>query len=367
MPALPLAPSDLTPEWLTATLRGAGHLGAASVVSARVEAIGQGVGVLCQLARIALAYDRPAPGAPARLVAKLPTTDPQTRGMVSLFRFYEREVRFYQELAPSVALATPRCWAGALDADSGDFALLLEDLGGERVVDQLAGATAADAALVVDEISALHAAWWGDPRLAELAWLPPVDSDVNRMGLGLYPTAWASFLDRFGDAVSPEARAYGDRLGDRVLPLLEEVGDGPQTVCHGDLRLDNVFFRATPPTDGAARPVTFIDWQIAGRAVGTYDVAYFVSQSLAADVRRGCERDLLARYHGALVAGGVRGYDFAQCEADYRRAVVFCFVYPVMAGGLGDLGNARGRALAAAMAARSATALSDWNASELLG
>jgi hypothetical protein len=376
MPALPLALSDLTPEWLTTTLRGAGHLDDASVVSARVEPIGQGVGVLCQLARIALAYDRAAPGAPARLVAKLPTTDPQTRGMVSLFRFYEREVRFYQALAPSVALATPRCWAGALDAESGDFALLLEDLGGQRVVDQLAGGTATDAALVVDEISALHAAWWGDPRLAELAWLPPVNSDVNRMGLGLYPTAWASFLDRFGDAVSPAARAYGDRLGDRVLPLLEEIADGPPTVCHGDLRLDNVFFRAPAPSEGAApagaprvggaRPVTFIDWQIAGRAVGTYDVAYFVSQSLAADVRRGCERDLLARYHAALVAGGVRGYDFAQCEADYRRAVVFCFVYPVMAGGLGDLSNERGRALATAMAERSATALSDWNAGELL-
>lgn len=358
--ALPEGPSDLTPEWLTAALRDAGHLGDASVVSARVEGVGQGVGVLCQLARIALAYDRPAPGAPARLVAKLPTTDPQTRGMVSLFRFYEREVRFYQELAPSVAVATPRCWAAALDAESGDFALLLDDLGGARAVDQLAGGSAADAALVVDEISALHAAWWGDPRLAELPWLPPVNSDVNRMGLGLYPTAWASFLDRFGDAVSPAARAYGERLGDRVLALLEAVADGPQTVCHGDLRLDNLFF-------GAARPVTFIDWQIAGRAVGTYDVAYFVSQSLAPDVRRACERDLLARYHAALVAGGVRGYDFAQCEADYRRAVVFCFVYPVMAGGLGDLGNERGRALAIAMAERSAAALSDWNAPEVLG
>ena len=357
-PAIPLALSDLTPAWLTAALRDGGHLGDASVVSARVEAIGQGVGVLCQLARIALDYDRPVPGAPARVVAKLPTADPQTRGMVSLFRFYEREVRFYRELAPALALATPRCWASAWDAESGDFALLLDDLG-DRVGDQLAGCSAAEAALVVDQLSGLHAAWWGSPRLAELPWLPPVDSEVNRMGLGLYPQAWASFLDRFGGAVSPVARAYGERLGDRVLPLLDEIAGGPQTVCHGDVRLDNLFF--------GARSLTFIDWQIAGRAVGTYDVAYFLSQSLAPDVRRGCERDLLARYHAALVAGGVRGYDFAQCEADSRRAVVFCFVYPVMAGGLGDLGNARGRALATAMAERSAAALSDWNAGELLG
>lgn len=363
-PAIPLALSDLTPSWLTGALRAAGHLDASAVASARVEAIGQGVGVLCQLARIAIEYDRPAPAAPATLVAKLPTADLQTRGMVSLFRFYEREVRFYRELAPWVDLATPRCYASAFDADSGDFALLLEDLGADRIGDQLAGCSAQDAALVVDEIARLHAAWWGHPRLAELPWLPPVDSEVNRMGLGLYPQAWAIFLDRFGAAMSPALRAIGDRLGDQLMSLLDEVAGGPQTVCHGDLRLDNVFFRAQ---GDEARPLTLIDWQIAGRAVGTYDVAYFVSQSLATGVRRACERALLARYHAALVAGGVRGYDFARCEADYRRAVLFCFVYPVMAGGLGDLSNERGRALAAAMAERSAAALADWNAEELLG
>ena len=362
-PAIPLAPTDLTPAWLTGALRDAGALGAAAVASARVEPIGQGVGVLCQLARVALAYDRPAPGAPSSLVAKLPTADAQTRGMVSLFRFYEREVRFYRELAASVDLATPRCYASAFDPERGDFALLLEDLGADRLGDQLAGGSAADAALVVDEICRLHAAWWEHPRLAELPWLPPVDSEVNRMGLGLYPTAWASFLDRFGDAVSPEMRAIGERLGGRLLALLEEVARGPQTVCHGDLRLDNLFFRARP---GGGPPLALVDWQIAGRAVGTYDVAYFLSQSLGPEVRRSCEHALLARYHAALVAGGVRGYDFARCVDDYRRAVVFCFVYPVMAGGLGDLSNERGRALATAMAARSAAALADWNADELL-
>lgn len=60
------------------------------------------------------------------------------------------------------------------------------------------------------------------------------------------------------------------------------------------------------------------------------------------------------------------GQGFEQCLADYRRAVLFCFVYPVMAGGLGDLSNERGHALAATMAERSAAAILDWNALELL-
>jgi hypothetical protein len=361
--AIPRALSDLTPAWLTEALARSGLLDRAVVAFAEVQPIGQGVGVLCQLGRVTLGYDRPAPGAPASAVAKIPTADPQTRGMASIFRFYEREVRFYEELAPAVSLATPRCYASAFDPDSGDFALLLEDLGAERLGDQLAGCSTTDAALVVEELTALHAAWWEDPRLEELPWLPAIDHEVNKMGLGLYPQAWASFLERFGAGVTPAVRALGERLGARVVGLLEELGGGPRTVCHGDVRLDNVFFGARPGT----RPLTLIDWQITGRGVGTYDVAYFLSQSLSVATRRACERDLLARYHAALVRGGVRGYDFAQCVEDYRRAVLFCFVYPVMAGGLGDLSNDRGRALAAAMAERSAAALLDWKAQELLG
>ncbi|GIT00780.1 MAG: hypothetical protein CM1200mP26_24920 [Acidimicrobiales bacterium] len=39
---------------------------------------------------------------------------------------------------------------------------------------------------------------------------------------------------------------------------------GPTTLCHGDFRLDNLFFR---PGDGGPE-VTAIDWQICVRTAG---------------------------------------------------------------------------------------------------
>lgn len=357
IPAIPTALNALTPAWLTEALRPSG---AAAITAVRVEPVGQGQGVLCQLARLALTHDGEAPGAPRTLVAKIASAEPQTRGMVSLFRFYEREVRFYEELAGALPVATPRCYFSAFDAESGDFVLLLEDLGAARIGDQLASCTAAEAALVVDEACKLHAAWWGSPRLAEIGWMPAINDPVNKLGLGLYPQAWSIFVERFGDRVPAEVRGAGEHLGPRIPDLLDGLAAGTATICHGDLRLDNLFF------GGAGAPLTLIDWQIAGRGVGTYDVAYFMSQSLTPEVRRACEQDVLRRYHASLLERGVRGYGFEQCLADYRRAVLFCFVYPVMAGGLGDLSNERGHALAAAMASRSAAAILDWNALELL-
>jgi hypothetical protein len=360
MTTIPTTLDRLTPSWLTEALAAGGRVGAPRVTAASVAPVGQGVGVLCQLARVTLAYDGAPAGAPATLVAKLATAEPQTRGMVSLFRFYEREVRFYDELAAGVPVATPRCFFSAFDPASGDFVLLLEDLGGARIGDQLAACTPEEAALVVDEASKLHAAWWRSPRLGGIPWMPAINDEVNKLGLGLYPQAWGIFLERFGAGLPAAMRAGGERLGAHIPALLDGLAVDSPTVCHGDLRLDNLFFGA-----GAAA-LTLIDWQIAGRGIGTYDVGYFMSQSLAPDVRRACERDVLRRYHASLVARGVRDYPFEQCLADYRLAVLFCFVYPVMAGGLGDLSNERGHALAAAMAERSSAAILDWRALDLL-
>ena len=86
--------------------------------------------------------------------------------MVGLFRFYEREVRFYEELASSLSIAVPRCYWSAYDQGSGDFVLLLEDLGVLRAADQLAPGSAHDARLVADLLVDLHARWWNDRSLS---------------------------------------------------------------------------------------------------------------------------------------------------------------------------------------------------------
>ena len=358
--AIPRAPAELTHEWLTEALCAGTQLGPVRVSAAEVELTGRGTGLLCQLARVTVAYEPGTPAGPRTLVAKLAAEDADIRGMVGLFRFYEREVRFYEELASALSIAVPRCYWSDYDQGGGDFVLLLEDLGALRAADQLAPGSAHDARLVADLLVDLHARWWNDRSLDALPWLPPVDSEINKLGLGLYAQAWPSFLERLGHRLPQEALEVGERLGSRSMALLEELAYSPRTLCHGDVRLDNIFFGA-----GDSRPI-LLDWQIAGRGVGTYDLAYFMSQSFDPEVRRASEREILARYHAGLLARGVRGYDFEQCLLDYRRSVLFGFVYPVIGGGLGDLANERGHALARVMAERSAAAILDWNAAELL-
>jgi len=349
--------SDLTIPGLCQPL----GLDPSSVASISTELVGQGVGVLCQLARVKLTY-RPGATGPASLVAKYPSPMEQTRGLARQFKFYEREVKFYKELASTISLPSPRCLFAAHDPETDDFVLLLEDLGDRRLGDQLNGCSKDDVFAIISQIATLHGEWWESPKLAEIDWVPRGESDLNKGGMALYPYAWPMYLQKFGVGLADDVHSMGERLQTRIAGMLDRFRDSPRTLCHGDYRLDNMFF-----ANGSGQPpLTVVDWQIAIQSTGTYDVGYFISQSVAPALRREIELDLLRTYHDRLVDMGVRHYSFADCIDDYRWTLMFCLCYPVMGGGLGDIANERGMALARSMTDRCVSAIRDWKAFEFI-
>ena len=84
---------------------------------------------------------------------------------------------------------------------------------------------------------------------------------------------------------------------------------------HGDYRLDNLLFYPDRTR------VTVVDWQTVGVGLPTRDLAYFTATSLLPEIRPGVERDLVHRYHTALLGHGVAGYDLETCWHDYRLGV----------------------------------------------
>jgi len=77
---VPTSPEEITPRWLTQQLHADGAIGPGTTIRAvGREPVGVGIGLLCQLYRLALDYGGPRPaGAPASVVAKLPSADAQT-------------------------------------------------------------------------------------------------------------------------------------------------------------------------------------------------------------------------------------------------------------------------------------------------
>lgn len=335
---IPNSPEAITPAWLTAALRDGGALDATSAVAGiEVASIGERGGVNGETARLLLDYEG-APG-PASLIAKFPAPRDGALGVATFQRWYEREVRFYRELAPEAVIATPHCYLAALESPSR-YLLLLEDLEpAHRLGDQLAGATPAEAEAAVEAIARFHARWWEDATLEDHPWMPFTTVGLHNAGPvgGTFARTWAAVSQALGEALPAAVRPLIDRAVERYPALLKAASSPPVTVIHGDFRLDNLFF-------DPAGAVTTIDWQFTSRCRGAYDLAYFVGLNLDAPAREAHEAALQERYVDVLGEHGVEGYDLDQCRRDYALGLLLSFAVFTI-GAAGEQPNERMRAV----------------------
>jgi hypothetical protein len=359
-PAMPVKIDDIDAGWLAAALASRIPTDA-EVQSFSVETIGTGVGLMGLLYRLTIEYaGDPGAGAPQTVIVKLPVLIDATREVALAYRFYEKEVAFYRDLAHETPLRTPQVYFAAHDLDTDNFVLVMQDLGDLRAADQVAGCHRDDAVAAIAALARHHAAFWNDPRLEndELAWIPfGSDAPIPECVVQGFASAWEPFVEFMGDDLSPEIKAVGDWLPGAARDLLTIPDGHPVTITHGDYRLDNLFF-------DEARTVTALDWQITTKSVGGYDFAYFVSQSLSAADRRQYLDDLVQTYLATLADAGIT-YPKDQFWLDVRRTLLFCLAYPVQAMAL-DLTDPRAAELVREMAHRASSAITEMGALELV-
>lgn len=358
---------DISAEWLTSALRTTDTIQADSHVSRMSwELLGEGQGFLGDLARISLEYEG-SPG-PSSAVLKIPTTKPENRGLGVMFSAYENEVRFYNELAQHTKIRMPQCYFADLEDEPKSAAIagrvlgalpervtlllldrlataagkadrryivLMEDLGGTRIGDQVTGATVEEAGLALEALAEFHAAFWQNPVLSR-KWIVRQD-DTPLVVHGLYQRAFPVFEERFRSQIDGPTRQVIDWVTENGPALLRRVGGGVQTLVHGDYRMDNITFH-----DGEQPPVGMIDFQGVASGHPLTDVAYFLRPNLDPDDADATEDDLLRRYHAALVKHGVTDYSWEQLQREYDLAQLWVLHRGVILIGSLDLSHERG-------------------------
>lgn len=275
-------PTDLTTQWLAAVV-------GAPVTGFAVDRIG--TGQMSECYRVTLHYDGETSG-PRSAVLKVAATDPSSRQTGLSLGLYEREVRFYLELAPRLDGPVAPCYHAAYDAATGAFHLLLGDAAPAAVGDEIRGATIDEAKLALSELGRLHAPVLGDAFVAHADWL----DRKSPMDQTLIGQLYAAFSERYADQIAPEHRAVCERLVasfDAYVAAQERTLHG---LVHGDYRLDNLLFGQP----GAERPLTVVDWQTVSWGPAMTDVAYFLGCALPSERRRERYDELLQAYRDGL-------------------------------------------------------------------
>lgn len=345
-----VAPTWLTPDWLSDELD-------ADVSAISCERIGDGLVGLNLRVRL----ESSDGSAPDSVVLKLPSLDETSRATGVALRNYEREVKFYDEVAPTVDIRVPHCHHGSWDETTGDFALVLEDMAPATQGDQITGCDVDTARAAVVELARLHGPRWNDETLSEHEFLQRRSGPEDAAQLaGLWELFLPGFAATYGSYLGADAQQVLDRFGPRLTDWVEGR-EGPRSVTHGDYRLDNLLF-ATP---AGGPPVTAVDWQTPGHGPPIGDLAYFCGAGLLPEDRRAAEADLLAAYGDALAAYGV-DVDPAWLWQQYRREAFGGVIMAVVASQVVG-GSDRSEAMFAAMATRHLQHCVDLDSLDLIG
>jgi hypothetical protein len=302
--AFPTSPVEVDSRWLSSVL---------GVEVAAVEWQPIGTGQVGDSARFTLTYDPPGAGPPT-LAGKFAAADPTSRQTAVTHGLYAKEVAFYRELAPRLAIRTPRAFAAEAADDGATFVLLFEDLGPARGGNQLAGCSLDDALHAVRELAGPHAPRWNDPAFIDRPWFEPRPGALDSLKAA-YPYATQVFAERYADELAPglmdvcrELAARSDRWFGR------EPGD--RCLVHGDYRLDNMLF----DIKGGAEPLGVLDWQTLTVGSGLTDLAYFIGAGVGTSLRAH-EDALIEAYLAAMGERGVAPTREAVWD-DYRRGAL---------------------------------------------
>jgi len=348
--AIPDHIDHLTTVWLTASLRAGGRIGSATtVVSMSVEPLGAGVGFAGSIARLSISYS--GGDGPPSIVAKLPTNIPENRAGSELLGVYEREIMVYRHLldglpVPTAALAfadiepDPKAekqianlsrveqlpiWALRLlgrvmlrspAAKPKPSVLLVDDLSPASVGDQVKGCEIHDAEGVVRTAAELHASTWGPLAPPTSHWLLRGDVAPRLFHAGFLDTRRA-LLKRGGAILGHHTRDLIELVRRDGREIIERIHlSSPLCLCHGDLRLDNIFF------DDDRHVKALIDWQLAYLGPGVIDLAYFITGSLPAETPEQVVDDLIALYHEQLSSHGITDFSLDRLRHSYNDALL---------------------------------------------
>lgn len=328
-------PEQITPDWLTGTLREQGTLARGKVIDIGRRA---NDAFNSTVVHLDVGYSDDAPdAAPKRLVVKL---NARNEGQLEAL-FYQLAAHL---LPPPPSLV--RCYAALYDPIGGDSCCVLEDLSETHRTpvtraQVLAGeGVPSDAELdsIVDAVGRFHAYWWEHPELGKTPevtevrpWyrdLPYYEKHVERRR-----SEWTQFIASEGDGFPADLRDLYETLL-AALPALWERYLAHRVTAFRHVTLTNgdcYFAQTLCPKEPASGETYLIDFQDVSANFAAYDLVYLFATFWSPRQRRenGREERLLHRYHEVLHANGVNSYSWDELMTDYRLMVLMMLFDPV--------------------------------------
>jgi len=320
---IPKRTKRITSEWLNRILHDSGYLKDFNIESISREPWGEGEGFMSDMARLTITYDKESPELPKTMIVKMPTTFRTALTIALQYNLYEKEIRFYTEVAPKSPIRVPGLIYSDYDLDAKKFILILEDCSCYKMVDQIEGLNYEQTKQAINSIADFHARWWDAPDLFSFDWMPtPKDEAIKKAFTDTFRNSWdlAVKSESFLEILPEGGRKAGEKVYKQFPWLLNNVTDENLTIIHFDYKADNMFF----DPENSENPIIIFDWASSLISAGLVDIGYLLGGSIKIDLRRQIEKEMIKLYLKRLEENRITiDMDFDEVWENYLSSLMF--------------------------------------------
>jgi hypothetical protein len=236
------------------------------------------------------------------VIVKMASQVPSKRRLANQFNSYQREHKFYKNIAPELALNTPQCYYNHFQLAPLSLCLVLEDVNydlpgsGNQPFPQIKNHA------VLKHLAALHKSHWnqGKGLPAFIDNLDQIGASYNKVFRRQHVLS-TNLLSNFSMQVIEH---YIDQ-GPPVQP------PHPSTLIHVDFKPDNFSLK---------NHLTVFDWGDYCFGPPAFDLAYFMMHRPARpDLTLERDLNLLKTYHNALLELDILDYTKEKLQEDFRE------------------------------------------------
>jgi len=381
-PDVPYQESQISAAVITKLLQKSGTLPANAVIQdVKHKKFGAGEGLASDMHRLTISYGPNAdPSWPTSLVLKFGPTGLGNKILMDVvLNLFLKEHLFYaRDMPNTTGMPAPKCYFSSY----GGYArtcILLEDLAPARPGDQITGVSAEDMKTGLLALAKMHAKFYNKVGASP----ETKDWPGRQQDTGFKSMIKKLFSDSREPFCSPELLKTFKLTPADIPNLLElvqffaddkyeaylknDLNDYKElhaksqfgtTLCHGDFRTDNVFFKCN---DGKLR---IIDFQLVREDHPSFDINYSFYNSLQVEVRREHEMALIEAYVTEMRRLGT---DLGMVEflLSFQKTLVSSLFTQVVASKAVDpTATERGTQLFQALFTRLDTLVGDWKVLE---
>lgn len=325
---IPTSMHEVTDQWLIDILSSQQAFADDPISSVDRQSVGDGIGQVGEFNKVVVTTES---SKQTILFLKLRAPIEGMHAVALRYKMYEKEVRFYNELAAQMDVRTPEVYYADYDPETENVALLMEFLDGWHSPDQITGASHNQTLAAIKQLAAINTPYWN--RTQDLPWLPTMQTDYMQQTISDMAACSDIFFQRFGTEL-PISKSDFDRIIESWPAILDGLSEGNLTLTHYDYRVENMFFSSDESE------VAVIDWQLIGALRAGWDLAYLIGTNIPSEQRRANEQQYIDLYLDCMRDRGVN-YSEAELRHDMKWSLLGLCSIAVIGGANFDVSNER--------------------------